>query len=45
VTSLGWRPYPILRFPEVPVTEVVLLDQPDVEFEDLGELTRVPRCR
>lgn len=42
VTSLDWRTYPILRFPDVPVVETVLLDEPDVESEGLGEIATDP---
>jgi CO/xanthine dehydrogenase Mo-binding subunit len=42
VTSLDWRTYPILRFPDVPVVETVLLDEPDVESEGLGEVATDP---
>lgn len=42
VTSLDWRGYPILRFPDVPVVETVLLDQEEVQFSGLGELATGP---
>jgi nicotinate dehydrogenase subunit B len=42
VTSLDWRTYPILRFPDVPIVETVLLDEPDVESEGLGEVATDP---
>jgi len=28
VTSVDWRSYPILKFPEVPVVDIVLIDRP-----------------
>jgi nicotinate dehydrogenase subunit B len=42
VTSLDWRSYPIMRFPDVPVVETVLLDQDEVQFSGLGELATGP---
>ena len=42
VTSLDWRTYPVSRFPDVPVVETVLLDEPDVESEGLGEIATDP---
>jgi len=42
VTSLDWTSYPILRFPDVPVVETVLLDEPDVTSEGLGEIATDP---
>lgn len=42
VTSLDWRGYPILRFPDVPVVETVLVDQEALEFAGLGELATGP---
>lgn len=34
--------YPIMRFPDVPVVETVLLDEPDVASEGLGEVATDP---
>jgi len=42
VTSLDWQSYPVLRFPDVPDIETVLLDQRDVEPSGAGELATVP---
>ena len=42
VTSLDWQSYPILRFPDVPVVETVLLDEPEIESEGLGEIATDP---
>ena len=42
VTSLDWRSYPVLTFPDVPDIETVLLDQRDVEPSGAGELATVP---
>jgi CO/xanthine dehydrogenase Mo-binding subunit/aerobic-type carbon monoxide dehydrogenase small subunit (CoxS/CutS family) len=37
ITSLDWHSYPILRFPEAPVIETLLLDQPGHPFLGVGE--------
>jgi nicotinate dehydrogenase subunit B len=42
VTSLDWDTYPILRFPEVPEVETVLLDRPDEPPLGAGEATQGP---
>jgi CO/xanthine dehydrogenase Mo-binding subunit len=42
VTSLDWDSYPILRFPEVPEVETVLLDRPGEPFLGSGEATQGP---
>jgi nicotinate dehydrogenase subunit B len=42
VTSLDWRSYPVLTFPDVPDIETVLLDERDVEPSGAGELATVP---
>ena len=42
VTSLDWHSYPILRFPEVPDLEVVLINDPDGPPLGAGELAVVP---
>lgn len=39
VTSLDWRGYPILTFPEVPNVDVVLVDHPDKPAWGAGEPT------
>jgi nicotinate dehydrogenase subunit B len=40
ITSLDWASYPILRFPEVPKIDVVLIDHPDKIAWGAGE----PAC-
>jgi CO/xanthine dehydrogenase Mo-binding subunit len=42
VTSLDWASYPILRFPEMPVLDVVLVNRQDVAPLGAGELATVP---
>src|SRR5437867_2111039 len=42
VTSLDWRSYPVLTFPDVPEIETALVDQPAVEPSGAGELATVP---
>jgi nicotinate dehydrogenase subunit B len=42
VTSLDWRSYPVLTFPDVPEIETVLVDQRGVEPSGAGELATVP---
>jgi nicotinate dehydrogenase subunit B len=42
VTSLDWRSYPVLTFPDVPDIETVLVDQRNVESQGAGELATVP---
>ena len=42
VTSLDWDAYPILRFPDVPEIETVLLDRPGAPFLGSGEATQGP---
>jgi CO/xanthine dehydrogenase Mo-binding subunit len=42
VTSSDWERYPILRFPEVPAVEVVLLDRPDLPSVGAGEAAQGP---
>jgi CO/xanthine dehydrogenase Mo-binding subunit len=39
VTSLDWRGYPILTFPEVPDVQIQLLDHPDQPAWGAGEPT------
>jgi CO/xanthine dehydrogenase Mo-binding subunit len=42
VTSVDWRSYPILTFPEVPVIDVILIDRPDQPLRGGGEAAAVP---
>jgi CO/xanthine dehydrogenase Mo-binding subunit len=42
VTTRSWAEYPILRFDEVPVVEVMLLDQPNERFLGVGEGAQGP---
>jgi len=42
VTSVDWASYPILRFPEVPAIEVILIDRPDQPLLGAGEAGTVP---
>src|SRR5207237_10457153 len=42
VTSVDWASYPILRFPEVPAIEVVLIDRPDQPLLGAGEAATAP---
>jgi nicotinate dehydrogenase subunit B len=42
VTSVDWASYPILRFPEVPTVEVVLLDHPELPLFGAGEAATAP---
>src|SRR5499425_3575808 len=42
VTSLDWNSYPILRFPEMPDLDIVLLNRPEVDSLGAGELATVP---
>jgi CO/xanthine dehydrogenase Mo-binding subunit len=42
VTSADWESYPILRFPEAPVVEVVLLDRPAFPHMGAGEAATGP---
>jgi len=42
VTSLDWETYPILRFPDVPELDIVLIDRRDVAPLGAGELSTVP---
>ena len=39
VTSLDWRGYPILRFPEIPEVIIELVDRPDQPSVGAGEPT------
>ena len=42
VTSVDWASYPILRFPEVPAIEVILIERPDQPLWGAGEAATVP---
>ncbi|MFT5196497.1 MAG: nicotinate dehydrogenase subunit B, partial [Candidatus Promineifilaceae bacterium] len=42
VTSLDWDSYPILRFPNAPVIETVILDRPGYPFLGAGEASSGP---
>ena len=42
VTSLDWSSYPILKFPEVPNLDVVLINRQEVAPLGAGELATVP---
>ena len=42
VTSDDWDSYPIIRFPEVPEIQTVLLDRPGEPFLGCGEVTMGP---
>ena len=42
VTSLDWASYPILKFPDIPEVDIVLINRQDVEPLGAGELATVP---
>jgi CO/xanthine dehydrogenase Mo-binding subunit len=42
VTSVDWAGYPILRFPEAPAIEVILVDRPEQPLLGAGEASTVP---
>jgi len=42
VTSLDWRSYPILTFPEVPTVEIGLINQPHEPAWGVGEIASLP---
>ena len=42
VTSLDWASYPILKFPEVPTLDIVLINRQEVSPLGAGELATVP---
>ena len=42
VTSLDWATYPILRFPDVPELEVVLINRPEMNPLGAGEGATIP---
>ncbi|HET9882737.1 MAG TPA: molybdopterin cofactor-binding domain-containing protein [Candidatus Binatia bacterium] len=42
VTSLDWGTYPILRFPDVPELEIVLINRPEMQPLGAGEGATIP---
>jgi len=42
VTSIDWKSYPILSFPEVPAVEVALIDRPTLPAMGAGEAATAP---
>jgi nicotinate dehydrogenase subunit B len=42
VTSVDWESYPILRFPEAPAVDVILIDRPDQPLVGAGEAATAP---
>lgn len=42
VTSVNWSNYPILRFPDAPRIDVILIDRPDQPLWGAGEAAAVP---
>jgi CO/xanthine dehydrogenase Mo-binding subunit len=42
VTSIDWASYPILRFPEAPSVEVILIDRPEQPLVGAGEAATAP---
>ncbi|MGH9144878.1 MAG: xanthine dehydrogenase family protein molybdopterin-binding subunit, partial [Vicinamibacterales bacterium] len=42
VTSIDWASYPILRFPEAPQVEVILIDRPEQPLLGAGEAATAP---
>jgi CO/xanthine dehydrogenase Mo-binding subunit len=42
VTSVDWASYPVLRFPEAPAVDVVLIDRPAEPFMGAGEAATAP---
>jgi nicotinate dehydrogenase subunit B len=42
VTSLDWAAYPILRFPEVPDLDIILINRPEVAPLGAGEGATIP---
>jgi nicotinate dehydrogenase subunit B len=42
VTSVDWESYPILRFPEAPAVDVILVDRPDQPLLGAGEAATAP---
>jgi len=44
ITSVDWRSYPILRFPEACTIETVLINRPGMPYLGLGEGAMGPVC-
>jgi CO/xanthine dehydrogenase Mo-binding subunit len=42
ITSLDWRSYPILRFPDIPQVDVVPINRPEMPANGSGEPSLVP---
>lgn len=42
VTSLDWATYPIMRFPDVPELEIVLINRPEMQALGAGEGATIP---
>ena len=42
VTSVDWRSYPILTFPEVPTVEIALINRPHEPALGVGEISSLP---
>ena len=42
VTSLDWKSYPILKFPDVPDLDIILVNRQDIAPLGAGELATVP---
>lgn len=42
VTSIDWRSYPILTFPEVPTVDIALINQPHEPALGVGEISSLP---
>jgi len=42
VTSVDWASYPVLRFPEAPAVDVVLIDRPNEPLMGAGEAATAP---
>jgi nicotinate dehydrogenase subunit B len=42
VTSLDWKTYPILKFPDVPDLDIVLINRPEMEPLGAGEGATIP---
>jgi CO/xanthine dehydrogenase Mo-binding subunit len=42
VTSVDWESYPILRYPELPAIELILINRPDQPLWGSGEASAVP---
>ncbi len=42
VTSVDWRSYPILTFPEIPTVDIALINQPHEPAWGVGEIATLP---